>query len=277
MIKIHSAKVIEDRPYGANIILPPDYPHKSTFYKISYFCDCECDVEFYSRNGGSVKRYSLQKGDAFLISPKDIHHFFIKDSKGYLQKDIYIFPDMMKEICDFISPTLYDEINNCEYPLFYKLSSSSLLSANDLHSNLLYKLKNDETDKVYKVLVCFLLGQYIESKNVKNLYPSWLHELLENIHKEEFLTKSTEEILKTVNYSHGHVCRLFQKYLGMSLKTYVLKVKLAYSCNILTTTNKTLEEITDKLNFSTVSNYILLFKKEYGITPGKYRKEYSTV
>ena len=62
--------------------------------------------------------------------------------------------------------SLYDEINNCEYPLFYKLSSSSLLSANDLHSNLLYKLKNDETDKVYKVLVCFLLGQYID-KGIK--------------------------------------------------------------------------------------------------------------
>ena len=38
MIKIHSDKVIEDRPYGANIILPPDYPHKSTFYKNNSEC-----------------------------------------------------------------------------------------------------------------------------------------------------------------------------------------------------------------------------------------------
>ena len=276
MVKIHFDKMIEDRPYGANIILPPDYPHKSTFFKISYFCSGECDVELYSRNGGSIKRYNLKKGDAFLVTPKDIHNFLLKDSREYLHKDIYIFPDVMKEICDFISPTLYDEIINCEYPLFFKLSPNALFAANELHSNLLYKLINAETDKIYKILLCFLLGQYIESQNVKNLYPSWLKKLLENINREEFLIKPTEDIIKTVNYSHGYVCRQFKKYLKMPLKTYILKVKLAYSCNILTSTNKTLEDITEKLNFSTVSNYILLFKKEYGMTPGKYRKEYST-
>ena len=60
--------------------------------------------------------------------------------------------------------------------------------------------------------------------------------------------------------------------MGMSLKKYVNKSKLSIAAAILSTTDYTIEDIVERLDFNTPSNFINLFKAEFGETPGRYRK-----
>ncbi len=274
-IRVHTEKVIQSSPYGAIHFAPPNYPHKNTFFKFSIFYDGITNMEFYSRNGGVSKKVTMKRGDGFLVAPDDIQNFVVKDWKNYCFKDVYILKEEMEGMCNMISPDLYSNIMNAEYAPIIKLSTSSLFAFSELHSNISIVSRSKEREAIYRVVVFYLLGQLLETQNEKKDYPKWLKKLIENMEKEEFITLSTEEMVKSTNYSHGYVCRQFKKYLKMPLKQYIIKQKLAYSCNMLTTTDHSLDEIAYRLEFSTLSNYIYSFKKEYDITPGKYRKEHT--
>lgn len=274
MIRIHREKLIENCPYGAMYFVPPTYPHKSTFYKITLICDGESDMEFYSRSGGEIKKMRLKRGHAFIITPQDVHNFVGTDWTSYCFRDVYITEDLMKRLCDNISDTLYDEIMGAEYPPVFKLTINTLFSILEMHSVIAFKPMSKENDAVHKVIATYLLGEYLEYGNENRNYPKWLRKFLESLEKEDFLMLSIEDMVKSINYSHSYVCREFKKYLKVPIKQYIIKQKLIYSCNMLTQTDQTLEEITARLNFSALSNYIFLFKREYGLTPGKYRREH---
>ena len=274
MIKVHREKMIEGCPYGAMYFVPPYYPHKSTFFKISLICDGESDIDFYSRTGGKNKRMRLKRGDAFIITPQDVHHFIGSGWTNYCFRDVYIMEDRMKRLCDNISDTLYDEITSAEYPPVFKVTLNTLFSLVEMHSLIAFKQTSKSNDAIHNVLVTYLLGKYLEYGSEKRAYPKWLKKFLEDMEKEDFLTLSIEEMVKSVNYSHSYVCREFKKYLKVPIKQYIIKRKLVYSCNMLTQTDQSLDEISMRFNFSSLSNYIFLFKREYGVTPGKYRKEH---
>ena len=180
----------------------------------------------------------------------------------------------MKRLCDNISDTLYDEIRGAEYPPVFKLTLNTLFSIVEMHSVIAFKQVSKENDAVHKVIITYLLGEYLEYGNENRNYPKWLRKFLESLEKEDFLMLSIEDMVKSVNYSHGYVCREFKKYLKVPIKQYIIKQKLIYSCNMLTQTDQSLEEISARFNFSALSNYIFLFKREYGLTPGKYRREH---
>jgi len=276
-IVVYNTSLIENFPYGATYILPPNFPHKSTFYKITYFYDGECELVLYSKKKGKIKKVKVKKGDAYIVTPDDIHSFILKNPTNYCHKDIYIKTEDMNSICDKVSKDLYDEINNLEYPPIFRLSNNTMYSISELHSLISFKPKSDENDIIYHILLNYILGQYLIAKNTDNSYPKWLKNLLNNLEKEDEFNKPIEEITKNTNYSHGYICRQFKKYLNMSLKEYIIKTKLYYASNMLTSTEYSLEDITEKLNFSTVSNFIYLFKKEYNTTPGKYKKEHKMI
>ena len=88
---------------------------------------------------------------------------------------------------------------------------------------------------------------------------------------------SVDAIATSTNYTHEYVSRKFKYYMGKSLKQYVNQARLAQAALLLATSDFSIEEIAFKSGFPSCSNFINAFKKEYGITPGKYRQEYSTV
>ena len=81
-------------------------------------------------------------------------------------------------------------------------------------------------------------------------------------------------MVKATGFSHTYVSSQFKRYKGMSLKKYVNKSKLSIAAAMLASSDYTIEDIVGRLDFNTSSNFINLFKAEFGITPGKYRKSH---
>ena len=82
-----------------------------------------------------------------------------------------------------------------------------------------------------------------------------------------------EKIAKLTNYSHEYVSRKFKYYIGKSLKKYVNECRLSSAALLLATSDLSIEEISYKSGFPSCSNFINAFKKEYSVSPGKYRKD----
>ena len=272
VIECFDESTIADNPYAAVWFIPPILPHKATFFKITCIEEGEAIIDFFSRKSGEVRKVAVKAKDSFIITPKDIHNYHINRENKYSHKDIYVTEELMRECCNLVSDDLYDEIISGEYPTIFRLSTSTLSSIAEMVMPIMFEPVSKVNSALHKSVVVYILGQYVAIKECFNNYPKWIRKLLGNLDKESFLTLSIEEIVKTTGFSHSYVSSRFKQYMGISLKKYVNKSKLSIAAAMLASFDCTIEDIVERLDFNTSSNFINLFKAEYGITPGKYRK-----
>ncbi len=266
-------QVIKKVPYSAIIYVPAEGFHQLAFFKIAYIENGSVEVEFKSRTGGENIVKNCTIGDAFIISPKDIHKYTVNQKEGnYRNRDIYISPKAMKYCCDFVSPKLYDEIVNSEYPYFFKIDTNELLSLGEKLSVFINSRPNEEYSIIHRSIVVSLLGTCYIYKTTKNLYPEWIQDLLRNLSKKKFIKLPIADMMKITGYSHSYISKVFKQYFGVSLKTYVNGKKLAMSTIMLVNGDASIENIADSLGFKSTASYFKAFKAKYNMSPGQYRR-----
>ena len=276
VVDLYDESIIADNPYAAVWFIPPRVPHKSSFFKITYIEEGEAEIDFFSRTGGEVKKVAVTAKDAFIITPKDIHHYKLNRKMKYCQKDLYISEDLMRKCCNLVGDDLYENLTDSEYPVVFRLSTSALSSISEMMTPIMFEPISKVNSAIHKSIVVYILGQYVATKEYFNSYPKWIKKLLRNLDKESFLTLPVEEMVKETGFSHTYVSSQFKRYMGMSLKKYVNKSKLSIAAAMLASSDYTIEDIVERLDFNTASNFINLFKAEFGITPGKYRKSHQS-
>ncbi|HBG7285564.1 TPA: helix-turn-helix transcriptional regulator [Clostridioides difficile] len=86
---------------------------------------------------------------------------------------------------------------------------------------------------------------------------------------------SSQEISKKVFYSSRHLNRLFNQYLGLSMKSFSRLVRINKSIKLLNNNKTSLMYICNELGFYDIPHFIKDFKIVCGITPQKYRANMS--
>lgn len=82
-------------------------------------------------------------------------------------------------------------------------------------------------------------------------------------------------IATNFNLNPNYLSRVFKKEQGLGVKDYILKIKIDYAKRLLTTTNLTINEISEQSFFSDAKHFMRLFKQKNGLTPSQYRQENS--
>ena len=132
MIEYYNAETIKYCIYTALVASPRDYYHQSTFFKLMYVVKGSIEVSVKSRKNDEITRL-FTAGTAMIITPNDVHRYHVSSrSDDYCHRDIYIFDPAMKNICDSLSPDLYNEIVSGEYPLIYSLSQNTIYSLEEM-------------------------------------------------------------------------------------------------------------------------------------------------
>ncbi len=274
MVTQFGLEVIKSVPYSAIVFFPPGEFHQSAFFKITYIESGKAEIEFKSRKKKKSMVKQFGTGDAFIVAPEDIHRYEIKKGgEEYRHRDVYVSAEVMEQCCGIISPTLYKEITEGEYPCFFKISSNEILSLGEKLSVFINRKAEESLSMVHRGIVASLLGSYCIFNTEKRLYPEWLQDLLRDLDKQEFVMLPIEQIINSTHFSHSYVSRTFKKYLGTSLKQYVDDKKLALSTVMLAQNNSSTRVIAKNLGLKYPSSYVKMFKKRYGITPGKYRQD----
>ena len=82
------------------------------------------------------------------------------------------------------------------------------------------------------------------------------------------------EVAEYCNLSYSYFSRTFKKIMNQSFTEYLNSYRLTKAVQLLSSTDKSIVEISEKLGFSTPSYFIQQFKAKNGVSPKKYREKF---
>lgn len=87
---------------------------------------------------------------------------------------------------------------------------------------------------------------------------------------------SVEQLAKHCSVSAAYLSLLFQRHLHIAPGAYILRTRLAESCLLLQNGVGSMSQIASQLCFSSPQHFSAAFKRQYGMTPSAYVREYGS-
>lgn len=92
---------------------------------------------------------------------------------------------------------------------------------------------------------------------------------------EHFSENITLETLSNLTYMNKYyIVHAFKKYKGISPISYLINRRIAEAKRLLETTNYSVSKVAQSIGFSSQSYFSQVFRKELGLTPLQYRKQF---
>jgi len=88
--------------------------------------------------------------------------------------------------------------------------------------------------------------------------------------------KALTDFARECGDSVSYIKKLFAKYAGISPKAYYNNLRIAHALRLLRE-GKTVNEVTEEMNFSSCNYFSAFFKKHMGVPPILYKNEYEGV
>jgi AraC-like DNA-binding protein len=112
--------------------------------------------------------------------------------------------------------------------------------------------------------------KHAEGENERISY--YCRDALMKIDNFTFVSKSAADLYSCYPVSHTAFFNEFKRLCGVSPSKYLADKKMEYAKTLLLTTNLSVLQISDELQYSSVSYFIKKFKTMYGLSPLQYRK-----
>lgn len=132
---------------------------------------------------------------------------------------------------------------------------------------------------IYQLIV-FLLRNHVdkifsEEEFIERKYSLEKFECIFDLIEEKYMDKITlKELASTVNLSAHHFCRTFKQITGKTTTDYINGVRLDKAIYYLKQTDLNMTEIAMRCGFDSINYFSRLFKKNYDVSPTKYRNEH---
>jgi len=151
---------------------------------------------------------------------------------------------------------------------------------NDQFSTLFYNMHTEYLRKHtgYKTILTTLLIQILSMLQRYEVQPTTedtpankLEDALEYI-KNNYAQNITVKQMADLSYmSASHFQRLFKKSTGLTFTQYLQNVRIQKCCELLKTTNKSVNQIANLVGYQDMKFFHYLFRKKTGVTPQQYR------
>ena len=241
--------------------------HSHDFYEIFYV------LEGNSRQILNNETTTLSTGDLFILRPNKDSHSFLSDSgKLFIHRDVIIETSLFKETAEFLSPGLFNELENATNPFYLKLSIDALKELESKFLQLNKQLDNKKELILSKQLLVDILSlTLLNTTKEDGQLPIWLNTLLSTFNHSTNLPLS--KVLEDFNYSQAYMCRIFKKYMGTTMTEYFNEIKLHKAYMLLKTTDISISELLLSVGFENKTHFYRCFKNKFGKTPKEIRNE----
>ncbi len=133
--------------------------------------------------------------------------------------------------------------------------------------------KKGEFNSVIMEMLCLIFADsysYVEEKHISSDDLTYACRYMQKHYNEDI---TIEELASKIHLNKSYFIRKFKAKFGVSPLKYLINIKLNNAKIFLRDTNYTIEEIAYLCGFCSSSHFSLIFKREFGITPGDYRSQ----
>lgn len=211
-------------------------------------------------------------GDCTLLRPEDRHkmNFIKKSQKNFLYLNFGFNRNIAKMLFDLHCG--YSAVLEYKSPLVFSLPENKV---DEIYNKALFAqgMSQENYEKMTLIITNQILLRFFEHKlSYNDSFPTWMNALITFIKNPSNFELSVEDIIKTTPYEHSQLSKLFKKYMGITLKEYIIEEKLVYAKTLLSSTNLSILAISNKIGYCSLSSFNHLFMKKYNMTPTAYRK-----
>lgn len=222
-------------------------------------------------------------GDIVIILPGQLHSISGQDTQSMEYENILLRPSMLisgeHDLCaknyilpltnaelstdTFLTPALsyYPEISACIHEI------DRLCSARPTGYQLAVK---GWLFQFLFYLVCHQKEQTSSTRS-QTKHLEKMKRILSHIETHFSEPISIEEVADLTYYSKSYFMKFFKTCTGKGFTEYLNDYRLDHAARMLGTTDLSLLEIAAQSGFENLSYFNRMFKRKYGITPGKYR------
>ena len=87
------------------------------------------------------------------------------------------------------------------------------------------------------------------------------------------MEEGVKAIVELTHYSRGHLCRKMKAELGLSPSAYLREKRLYAARDYALYSDMPIEEIAERVGYSSVSHFVQLFRCRFGETPSAMRRQ----
>lgn len=259
-------KSIMDFPYTNYVHIPEQAIHNHTFWEIFIILNGNCT---HTVNGKTSK---LPAGTVMILRPFKDSHFFRKfNDDSYRHRDFYIDDDDMRKWCDYVSPSIYDELKNPDDPVYLTVSPTSINFFEEMIFAPNYSAQKSDVQKnVHFSIIITLLTKILVARLPKRT-SSWINELVQKLKNPDNFSYTVEELIADTPYSHCYICREFNKYTGKTIINFFTIQKMNHASYLLMNTNMKIIDIANTVGYESPKNFINQFTKIFSMPPSQWR------
>ncbi|MBE6642127.1 MAG: AraC family transcriptional regulator [Ruminococcaceae bacterium] len=222
------------------------------------------------------EEYILKENDALLIPPGSLRkreHY--PESGEYIIFNFHMPKEKAITTCTHFKNAVSPFVRNL-------LSSYTYKYYNDVsYPYKFYIMPNQKVDdsreqaKIKAILHNVLNCIMIEFLDTLNYSTDNKHVIttIRYINDHIFEPITLSSVCEAIHLSKEYVSRLFRKEMNMTVTDYITGQKLSLAKNLLTSDEMTLQNISERIGYQDYNYFSRTFKKHYGISPIKMKKE----
>ena len=234
------------------------------------------------------KTFIAQKGDLCIINKGRIHRILDNSreiQKNCIKKSFFFNPDDIIDNSElytkYVEPLLeahafsHMQLHSHKgigQEIFRLIDEIEVLSRNQSDAHELEIL-----GLLYMLIRRLYLAYELKKKELNEEFNSNTHlqRRMTNYIYEHFGEKlSLDDIANSGNISRSTCIRLFNEYTGKSPIDFLNSYRLEVSSQLLKDKKRRITDIAQECGFTQQSYYNRMFRKEFGLTPNEYRKQF---
>ena len=270
----HKRHIISDKDHLSCRYEHTDYPYMHT-HNYWEFMLVTKGAMLHKING---KIQTLEAGHLCMIRPSD-SHMIKKISSETTHINFIVSEANMHQQLRIVDPKIKRKIIKEPYILL-KLSSRStsqyttgalnIQSMDSSHPN--YRLQLGRMFLTFMLDIIRFISVPAKERAIKA--PVAVLDIIAAINNEENIHKPLTELTKKSGYSYVHLSRMFKEHMHMTLKDYLISVRMNYARLLLENSDKNILNISSQIGYNSISHFNHTFKGKYHMTPSEYRKNW---
>lgn len=208
----------------------------------------------------------LTAGSGFLMRPNVWHRYRPESNTGWIESWVELYGPVADKLLD---TSVFGE-SNC---VCHDVLSSGLDAALDAIHNKA-RTAAPGFDPEFSVLGLSALSAWARCSQVKPTQSRMARAIttaeryFEEHHTEAI---NVEELARKLGVAYSHFRREFKVRTGYSPWQYVIHLRLSRAKRLLASGDATLDDIANRLGFSSAFHLSTVFKQSYGLSPNQFR------